>query len=375
MNADELKLTRAKTAIVLEHPFFSSLLFSLTFEDVTNMTDASMDGMSTDGKSIKFNYHFIRRMSEVKVMGTIVHCLFHILHFHHLRRNGREDKRWQAACDLAINPILIKMGFKLPDGFFWDERYEGKSSEEIYELLPHSDKEMLGFNFGNVSDGASNMTAEFIKNEEQRITEEYVSAKMAAKMCGTRVGEEEMIRFPGIKGTVDWRSLLGQFMSRSINDDYSFSSQNRRHTGGDFILPSLRKKEGIKMGLVVDTSSSMDANLLKIVLGEIGFLQALINATIIFLGCSTTVSFLGEVMPTDPMPVVRSKRGGTDYAPAFKFLVSRNDDLDCILYFTDGICSSFGKDPNIPVLWMTYGGMAHKFRPPFGQKIIINNNK
>ena len=34
----------------------------------------------------------------------------------HLRRGKRNPKKWNIACDLAINPIIERHGFELPEG-------------------------------------------------------------------------------------------------------------------------------------------------------------------------------------------------------------------------------------------------------------------
>jgi predicted metal-dependent peptidase len=54
---------------------------------------------------------------------------------HHVRRSGRDPKRWNVACDFAINPLLVDAGLSLPDGVLIDNRFRGMSAEQIYNIL------------------------------------------------------------------------------------------------------------------------------------------------------------------------------------------------------------------------------------------------
>ena len=68
-------------------------------------------------------------------MGVSMHEIFHLVHMHHVRRNGREMADWNRACDFAINPAVIKAGATLPAGMLLDPAFAGLGSEEIYRTL------------------------------------------------------------------------------------------------------------------------------------------------------------------------------------------------------------------------------------------------
>jgi hypothetical protein len=44
-------------------------------------------------------------------------------------------KRWNEACDYAINPILLDAGLHLPEGVLVDDRFREMSAEQIYNQL------------------------------------------------------------------------------------------------------------------------------------------------------------------------------------------------------------------------------------------------
>ena len=54
---------------------------------------------------------------------------------HHTRRGGRNLRRWNMACDYAINPMLLDAGLTLPKDVLLDNRLRGMSAEHIYSLL------------------------------------------------------------------------------------------------------------------------------------------------------------------------------------------------------------------------------------------------
>ena len=54
-------------------------------------------------------------------------------------RRGDASQRWNHACDLAINLLLLEQGFRLPESGLMDRSYAGLSAEQIYERLPTGD--------------------------------------------------------------------------------------------------------------------------------------------------------------------------------------------------------------------------------------------
>ena len=48
------------------------------------------------------------------------------------------SRRWNIACDYAINPLLVEAGFELPEGALLDPAYAGLSAEDIYARLPRT---------------------------------------------------------------------------------------------------------------------------------------------------------------------------------------------------------------------------------------------
>ena len=125
-----LRIQKARTSLILDHPFFGSLLFRLKGRECR-----SVQTMATDGVSLFYNPDFVETLTAATLAGTLAHEVMHPALHHHVRRSGRDPKRWNVACDFAINPLLVDAGLSLPDGVLIDNRFRGMSAEQIYNLL------------------------------------------------------------------------------------------------------------------------------------------------------------------------------------------------------------------------------------------------
>jgi predicted metal-dependent peptidase len=124
------RIQKARTALLLDHPFFGTLLFRLGAR-----ARSSIATMATDGVSLYFNPQFVETLSGAELIGTLAHEVMHPALQHHTRRSGRSPKRWNMACDYAINPMLLDAGLTLPKGVLCEARFRGMSAEEIYNQL------------------------------------------------------------------------------------------------------------------------------------------------------------------------------------------------------------------------------------------------
>src|ERR1700674_2677540 len=125
-----LRIQKARTSLILDHPFFGSLLFRLKGRECR-----SIQTMATDGVSLFYNPEFVETLNAATLAGTLAHEVMHPALHHHVRRSGRDPKRWNIACDYAINPLLVDAGLSLPEGVLLDDRFRAMSAEQIYNLI------------------------------------------------------------------------------------------------------------------------------------------------------------------------------------------------------------------------------------------------
>ncbi len=131
------RLTKAKAALVMDKPFYASLLFRLQFAESTRVEDVGVDGVT-----LFYNpqNQRLQDMPMPQLKSLLCQQVMHCANAHHLRRGGRDVGEWNEACDYAVNPILQADGFDLPAGALCDPRFEGLSAEGIYKLR-HSERQ------------------------------------------------------------------------------------------------------------------------------------------------------------------------------------------------------------------------------------------
>src|SRR6201982_2845036 len=100
-----VRIQKSRAALLLDHPFFGTLLFRLGARPGT-----SIETMATDGVSLFYNQKFVETVSAAQLMGTLADEVMRPALQHQTRRNGRDPRRWNMACDYAINSILGHAG-------------------------------------------------------------------------------------------------------------------------------------------------------------------------------------------------------------------------------------------------------------------------
>ena len=114
------RMLSTRSALVTAQPFFGCIALSQKL-----VADESVGTAAVDGKSLFYAPSFVAKLSELECMGVYMHEIFHLVHLHHVRRNGREMADWNRACDFAINPAVIKAVRLFPAGVLLDPAYAG----------------------------------------------------------------------------------------------------------------------------------------------------------------------------------------------------------------------------------------------------------
>src|ERR1700722_2706019 len=132
MNDVKQRLSAARAALVLDHPFFGALALRMNLEEETKGRTRTM---ATDGRSIFYDNGFVKGCSDQELVGLPAHEVMHPAMQHHTRRGDRDPGLWNEAADYAINPILTDAGFVLPGAPLLNREYCGMTAEQIYEAL------------------------------------------------------------------------------------------------------------------------------------------------------------------------------------------------------------------------------------------------
>jgi predicted metal-dependent peptidase len=390
---NSLRIQKARTALLLDHPFFGSLMYRLKDRE-----SRAVKTMATDGVSLLWNPEFVETLSAATLAGTLAHEVMHPALHHHLRRSGRDPKRWNVACDYAINPLLVDAGLKLPEGVLLENRFRGMSAEQIYNLLeseeesePDSDSDQRApastapdsgpdgresnepsapetdGGIGQVLDAPTECddspTGEEQAREweiavKQAITVAQQAGKMPAGLDRTMEGTAE--------AAVNWRELLRRLWSETVAADYSWMRPNRRHLWRGIYLPGVIKEGVGEIVIAVDCSGSISGRQLRLFEAEAqSILEGQRPERVYVLYFDAVVQKVEVYEAGQPISLNPVGGGGTEFGPCFEWIDERGIMPQTMVFLTDlyGSFPSFA--PSYPVLWASTG----RRRAPFGEVI------
>jgi len=365
------KIIKARAGLILDAPFFGSLALRMAIKE-----DSSCETAYTNGTVIGFNPSFIDTLSLDETKGLICHEVMHIAACHHTRRGNRDNERWNIAGDHAINYLIERSGFTLPSNVLHGI---DNSAENIYSTLPEPDENEDGGDdpggCGEVrdlpgKDGGKPTQAER-EQAEQQVKVTVAQAVQQAKASGNIPQGFERFIEDVLEPEVNWKELLARFIQKNAKNDYSWSPPNRRFIHMGLYLPSLNSEELKNVIIAVDTSGSIDVNMLNQFSAEItGVLEAYDTETTVIY-CDTSINKV-EIFKREDLPLTINAigGGGTDFRPPFNWIEEQGIAPACMIYLTDMYCSSFpDMHPDYPVLWVRYGGGGYE--PPFGDLIDL----
>jgi predicted metal-dependent peptidase len=339
-----VRIQKARTTLLLDHPFFGTLLFRLGAQ-----SRSSIATMATDGVSLYFNPQFVETLSAAEIAGTLAHEVMHPALQHHTRRGGRNPRRWNMACDYAINPMLVDAGLTLPKDVLLDNRFRGMSSERIYNLLQEEEQ-----NQSSSSDAGT--------ESQEDSADRGGGAKLAGKLPAGVTRSLEAAQ----AAVVDWRELLRRVWSETIPADYSWTRPNRRHVWNGLYLPGVVCEGVGEICIAVDCSGSINARQLGLFEAEVCSIFAGQQPRLVHvLYFDTEVQKYETYQAGLPIKLRPVGGGGTDFRPCFRWLEERGITPQTLVFLTD-LWGTFPTNvPPYPVLWASTG----KREVPFGQVI------
>ena len=358
----EKRVSKAKTALVLEHPFVGSIAMNMPIE-----YDDSVRTAATDYKKLIFAPSFVEQLNDEELKFLLAHECMHPMLGHNFRRNNRDRKKWNIAGDYVINKLLTDEGIgKMPDvGLLDDNIYQagGGTSDGIYNLLPEMpDQEPLDDCIDADGSPAEQAQAE----AEWKV--KVAQAAQAAKMMGKMSAGLERIVGDILTPKVDWRDVLQRFVIKARTDERSFARPNRRFIQQGMYLPSITGEVLGEIAFAVDCSGSIGQEEINQFASEIITVwedQRPLKVHVLYF--DSEVSHY-DCFDRETMPDVRPHGGGgTAFSPVFEYMQANNIDPVACVFLTDLVCSDFGDAPSFPVLWVS----THADQAPFGEIVMM----
>lgn len=362
------KLSKAKTSLILEHPFVGTIALNLPFlwDDTLNPPTAAVNG-----KCIRFHPDFIEELNDDEVKFLVAHECMHPMMEHNFRRGERQPKRWNDAADYVINQLLVdeKIGRMPARGLYNPAIYQagGGTSEGIYNILPEDQGDDMGNNLDSCEDGEGSPAEQAQQQAEWKVT--VAQAAQAAKMMGKLSAGLARLVDQILQPKVDWREVMQRFLVKARTDQRTFARFNRRFISQGMYLPSVSGEAMGEVCFAVDCSGSIDDRVLAQFAAEITKVKDdLMPTRIHVLYFDSEVSHVETYEPDDSLNIRAHGGGGTDFAPVFEKITELGIEPVAVVFLTDLCCSSFGTPPDCPVLWVT----TEPGDAPFGEIVEMN---
>jgi predicted metal-dependent peptidase len=427
----EIKLSAARTKLIIDKPFLGALVLRLPME----AGDPSWcKTTATDARKLYYNPQYIESLDLTQTQFALAHEALHCALSHFARRQHRDKHRWDLACDYAINPLLINDGLMPPPGALYDDCFEGMTAEEIYPSIQENSEEQpmdrhlydeqnqadRGQGRGNEhtnappkqdngqdqQDGKQQsrqkqqdasgqkessetpretsqqnapqqgapqpepLTPQERENLSTQWQQRLAGAAQQAMQAGKLGGAMARLVDHMLEPQLPWRNLLAHYISSVARDDYTYSRPSTRR-GDPAVFPSLRSGQ-VSLVVALDTSGSISDAEMSDFINEIDAIKSQVRAQVTLQACDAALCEDGPwyYEPWEEFSLPRKFKGGggTSFKPVFDWLEQQDQQPDLLVYFTDAEGEFPKYEPPCPVLWLVKG----RSKVPWGQRVQLN---
>jgi predicted metal-dependent peptidase len=396
------RLITARVGLLLRHSFFGNLATRLQLVNADDWCATA----ATDGRKFYYNSRFIMLLKVKEVEFLVAHEVLHVVYDHMGRRGDRDPQIFNIANDYAVNADLKrhKVGeFIKTVPALYEAKYDGKSSEEIYDdLIKNAEKVNLdqlieqlldehmdgeegegeGEGEGDGSDKKKGkrpgkMTAEEREALKQEIKQAVLSAAQSAEAGSLPVGVERLIK-DMTNPVMPWRELIQTNLTSAIKTDFSFIRPSRRGWHMDAIMPAMTPGEEIDVDVFIDLSGSISTEQGKAFISEVAGMMSAFDGYRINVACFDTEVYNPKTFNSENLDSIEGYElmggGGTDFDCIFNHLKNEGRVPTRLIVFTDGYpFGSWGDENYCDTTWIIHGDPNPN--PPFGTFALYNDHK
>ena len=396
------KLITARVGLLLRASFFGNLATRLKLVNADEWCPTA----ATDGRNFYYNSRFVDQLKPKEIEFLFGHEVLHCVYDHFGRRGDRDPMLFNIANDYCVNGDLKKhrVGeFITSVPCLYDHKYEGMSSEEIYDILyenaekidigslidkmldEHLDGEgndASGEGDGDEKSGKGGGRPKLSAEERQKIKDEIKEAVLAAASASDGAGNLPA----GVKRIIEdmtapkmnWRELLRMQLESTIKSDFSWMKASRRGWHMDAVMPGMKNDELIDIAIFIDASGSMDGPMLKDILGETQGIMEQFGAYRIHLASFDTQVYNPRQYNSENLDNMLDYEvkggGGTDFDCIFNYLKEEQIEPKRLVVFTDGYpYGSWGDENYADTVWIIHGNQT--VVPPWGQYAYYEKEK
>jgi len=398
-------LITARVGLLLKASFFGNLATRLKLVNADEWCSTA----ATDGRNFYYNSRFIKMLRPKEIEFLFGHEVLHCVYDHFGRRGERDHQLFNIANDYCVNADLIKhrVGEKITSvPCLHDPKYDGMSSEEIYDLLyekaekidigklldqmidEHLDGEgdpdgdTDGDSDGDNGDKKGKGRPVLTPEERQQIKDEIKEAMLAAAATVDGAGNLPA----GVKRLIqeltepqmNWRELLRMQLESTIKSDYTWMRASRKGWHMDAVMPGMKQEPMIDIAVALDASGSISEKMLKDFLGEIQGIMDSFPAYKIHVFTFDTEAYNPAQYDSDNLDDLCDYEvkggGGTDFDAIYSYLKENEIEPKRLVVFTDGYpFGSWGDENYADTVWILHGTTT--IEPPWGQYAYYDEEK
>ena len=394
------RLVTSRIGLLLRHSFFGNLATRLTLVNADEWCPTA----ATDGRRFYYNSRFVMKLRPKEVDFLVAHEVLHVVYDHMGRRDHRDPQLWNIANDYAVNADLRKhkIGeFITTVECLFEQKYEGVSSEEIYDDLLKNvqkislddlidkllDEHMDDNDEGEGQDGSEpldgsgkrpkKMSAEEREQTRQEMKQAIINAAQSADAGTLPKGVERLIK-DMTAPVMPWRELIQTNLTSAIKTDYSFSRPSRRSWHMDAVMPAMTPGEEIDVTVMIDMSGSISNAQGMAFLSEVAGMMEAFDGYRIHVACFDTRVYNPKDYSSETLETIDEYElaggGGTDFDCFFEYLKEEGRVPTRLIVFTDGYpCGSWGDSDYCDTTWIIHGDPNPN--PPFGQYALYDDHK
>ena len=383
------KLITARVGLLLRASFFGNLATRLKLVNADEWCPTA----ATDGRNFYYNSRFIKLLKPKEIEFLFGHEVLHCVYDHFGRRGDRDPQLFNIANDFCVNADLKKhrVGeFITSVPCLYDSKFEGKSSEEIYDYLyenaekinindlidklldDHLDGDADGNNSGEGDHkdgkGRPRLSAEERAKIRDEIKEAMLAAAQASDAGNIPAGVKRMIQ-DLTDPKMNWRELLRMQLESTIKSDYTWMKASRRGWHMDAVMPGMRNTDAIDIAVAIDMSGSISDAQGKDFLSEVKGIMESFDSYRIHLFTFDTQPYNPQDYNSDNLQDITDYDlqggGGTDFDAIFQHLKENEIEPKRLVVFTDGYpFGSWGDENYCDTVWIIHGDKNPN--PPFG---------
>lgn len=393
------KLITARVGLLLRASFFGNLATRLKLVNADEWCPTA----ATDGRNFYYNSRFVEMLKPKEIEFLFGHEVLHCVYDHFGRRGDRDPQLFNIANDYCVNGDLKKhrVGeFITTVPCLYDSKYEGLSSEEIYDILyenaekidisdlidkmldEHMDGDEEGEGSGGEGDQQGNGRPKLSKEERDKIRDEIKEAVLAAAAASDGAGNLPA----GVKRIIqdmtapkmNWRELLRMQLESTIKSDFTWMRASRRGWHMDAVMPGMKNDEMIDIAISIDASGSIGERMLKDFLSEVQGIMDTFPAYKIHIVTFDTQIYNPVTYDSENLDSMCDYEvaggGGTDFDCVFEYFKENDIQPKRHIMFTDGYpCGSWGDEQYCDTVFIMHGTTS--IVPPFGQWAYYEEEK